>query len=771
MLGWEPFLHPQNTGMVKFSDRLPAYSCDIDNVTLQQTLHELAEMQQEPFKILEWDANSIAIPVDIAVELPPLGNYNGIDIREEEPVLFVFDKIRYPSVAPRVFADRVDFPKTKLAHLYIAKPGRPPGFCYVRGNNDEWYANKRIQDLSTRISNWLRDAATGELAGDGSQFEPLRLEGYSGTIVFDHDTFSNVVSDNKTIQDHGSGMALALFERSPKMTVGSYQFVQFVTANNVDAVMNKFEEEKKKGNDASDRKPYFFGYLLWSNDPDVYEDYEIDLPKDWESFKLFCDRYGIDWRAFENFVAKHDQNTYVNFPVIVAIKRPKPLIGFSSNIEFVTFRFPVDSPDTDGNSIVNNVEIDFQAHNQPLTFSRARMISNLPTAGNCFNIVFGCGALGSKIIMHQIRSGRAPIVLVDPDTIAPHNMVRHALLPDSIGVNKAQALVAVIEKMYPTEKVLASGIELFSDTAFTPEKLHKFNWIMDFTASHSFFNKLVLSGHLPNQIVSASITDFGNLGILYVEGRDRNPRIDDLAVYLFSLYNESALISDWLKREKAASEDGSILIQVGVGCNSETTVLADDKISTHAAYFSGVIQKLYAEPRDKGRIFLSRISDSGFYTISTEYIQVEAFDVIPAVNDDKWEIRFKNGILNEIQEQSKKAGESETGGVFVGMVNHKTKVIHVTGLIAAPLDSKATSTCFWRGHDGLSEDVAKVTDGTGGQLGYIGEWHSHPIGPNWLSDVDMEAARRFKSEFEELTTPLPVFLTVVAPAGVLPFVF
>lgn len=757
--------------MVKFSDNLPAYNGKIENVTLQQTLHELTEMQQESFKVLEWDAYSIAIPVNIAVELPPLGNYNDIDIRKEEPVLLVFDKAGYPSVAPKVFTDRVDFPKTKLAHLYIAKAGRPPAFCYVRGNNDEWYANKRIKDLITRIGNWLRDAATGDLAGDGSQFEPLRLEGYSGTIVFDHDQFSKVVSENRTINDNGSGMAIALFERSSKMKMGSYQFVQFVTGNNVDAVMTKFEEEKKKGNDAPDRKPYFFGYLIWSNDPHVYDDYEIDLPNDWDSFKLFCGRFGIDWHEFEHFVAKYDRNTFINFPVIVAIKRPKPLIGFSSNIEFVNFRFPIDSPDTDGNSIINNVEIDFQAHNQPLTFRRARMISNQPTDDYRFNIVFGCGALGSKVVMHQVRAARAPLILVDPDTIAPHNMVRHALLPDSIGVNKAQALVDVIEKMYPAEKILAFSIEHFSDASFTPEKLHKFDWIMDFTASHSFFNKLVLSGPVPNQIVSASITDFGNLGIMYVEGKDRNPRLDDLAAYLYSLYEKEALVSDWLRREKAVSEDGSILIHVGVGCNSETTVLADDKISTHGAYFSGVIQKLYVEQGDKGKIFLSRISDGGFYSISTEYIQVDAFDVIPAVNDGKWVIRFKSGILKEIEEQSKKAGESETGGVFVGMVNHKTKVIHVTGLIAAPPDSTATSICFWRGHDGLPEEVAKVIEGSGGQLGYIGEWHSHPIGPNGLSSIDMAAVRRFKSEFDELTTPLPVFLTVVAPVGVLPFVF
>jgi hypothetical protein len=765
------FHHLQNMAMTKFSDTLPVYKDNVTNVSLQQTLHQLAELLKDSLKLLEWGNKELAVPLNIAVELPPLGNYNGIDIRENEPILLVFDTNRYPAVAPKVFTDRTDFPKNKLAHLYIAKSGRPPGLCYVRGDSNEWYANKRIKDLITRVGNWLRDATTGELAGDGNQFEPLRLEGYSGTIVFDHDLFSKVVNDNKTVLGNGGGMAIALFERTWEMKVGSYRFVKFVTGTNVDEVMTTFEEEEKKGKDAPNRKPYYLGYLLWSNAIDVYEDYEIDLPGNLQGFRLFCERFGIDWRAFENFIAIYDRNIFISFPVIIAIKRPKNLIGFSSNIEFVNFRFPIDGPDTDNNGIITNVEIDFQLHNQPLTTHKAKVISGPPNLSDSISIVFGCGALGSKIIMHLVRSGNTDLILVDPDTISPHNLVRHSLLPQYTGVNKAVALVDVIKKMFPIESEMALAIERYKDELFTPEKLKPFHWIMDFTASHSFFNKLVMSGTLHNQVASASITNFGNLGILYIEGKDRNPRIDDLQSYLYNLYDTKPWIADWLKHEKAASENDNLIIQVGVGCNSETIVLADDKISSHSAYFSGVIKKSNAQQSDKGKIFLSRISEEDFYAIETECIQVDPFDVIPAVNNETWDIRFKKGVQQQIIEQSQKAGLEETGGVFVGMINQKTNVITVTGLIDAPSDSKANRVCFWRGYEGLAERVSDIISGSGGQIGYIGEWHSHPIGPNGLSDVDMKAVARFKSEFSTLTTPLPVFLAVVAPAGILPFVF
>jgi hypothetical protein len=173
----------------------------------------------------------------------------------------------------------------------------------------------------------------------------------------------------------------------------------------------------------------------------------------------------------------------------------------------------------------------------------------------------------------------------------------------------------------------------------------------------------------------------------------------------------------------------------------------------------------------KGKIFLNRIVEGGDYAIETNTIEVEPFDVLSAVNDPSWSIRFKRGIINQIQSLARKAKKNETGGIFIGIANYKTKTIHVTGLILAPPDSRANSVCFYRGHQGLPAQIEEITTGSGGQLGYIGEWHSHPLGPNDLSTTDMESVKRFKSEFAKMATPLPVFLTIITPKGVLPFVF
>ena len=54
--------------------------------------------------------------------------------------------------------------------------------------------------------------------------------------------------------------------------------------------------------------------------------------------------------------------------------------------------------------------------------------------------------------------------------------------------------------------------------------------------------------------------------------------------------------------------------------------------------------------------------------------------------------------------------------------------------LPAPKDSAEHKTAFVRGFTGLREELNAIEARSGGQVGYIGEWHSHPdgagIGPN-----------------------------------------
>ncbi len=547
--------------------------------------------------------------------------------------------------------------------------------------------------------------------------------------------------------------------------------VKVITRENYEEINKELQEAYKKEAEELKTEHFHVGYIVWSKENTINPQYLIDIPQNFQELKAFCNGYGINIDEMESKISNADINYFKGIPVIVAIRRPNKVIGYDGDIEFSNYAMVVDNPDKINGKINEEVSVKLFSHNQPLSQKMAKMISGICPV-NQLSLIMGCGALGSKIVMHLARAGQQKLLLSDPDVISPHNMTRHALLGEQVGLNKATALVNSLKMIFPNQEIGISAIEKSGlILAVSPISDH-LKWVFDFTASENVFNALTNEESLsvPN-VCRANISDLGDLGIMTIEGDDRNPRIDDLQVYLHSLYDKNSKIQKWLKRENKNAKNNSVSVNVGVGCNSETTILADDIISSHASYFSAIIKRQMDKTSQKGKIFLNRIVDDENFYIETESIEVEPFYVMPAENDKTWSIRFKAGIVDRMIAQTKKAGNKETGGVFIGVANYKTKTVHVTELIDAPPDSKANAVCFFRGYKGLPEKIASVREKSGNQLGYIGEWHSHPHGPDGLSGTDMATVARFKSEFEKEITPLPVFLTVVTPRYILPFIF
>ncbi|WP_426480181.1 ThiF family adenylyltransferase [Chryseobacterium sp. R2ACT005] len=752
---------------MNFSATLQKFEDDIKNPFLKDSLYSLEKISGNKLDILDWGNKRIAIPLNISVNLPNLGTFNGIDIRENEPILLVIDEANYPEKCPVIYTDRLDFPKDELAHLYIATNGRPPAICYVRENPNEWYANKRIEDVIIRINNWFRDAAIGELTEDGEQYEPMRLEGYYSTIIYDYDLIMKEIIENNPFPVT-TEFSVAQFEQVLQNDRRTYKLIKKTTPENIQPIIQEIRENQDKQKNDTTKRELSLAFFLWNNENTINSNYAINLPTNWEDFKTFCHNYGIKCDVLMELII---DAPFREFPVIVGIRRPKPIIGYSADIELLNFEFVISKEDICDGKIINNFHINILSHNQPLSIAQSEKISGTKIELSRA-VVFGCGALGSKVVMHFARSGITNLSLLDPDSISSHNLVRHSLFADSIGKNKAAALKEKIKEIYPNESLQTLSSTSFKEGLIDQEETFKpYEWLFDFTASEAFFNKLsVIKSVGVCQVASASISDFGNLGILYKEGQNRNPRIDDMQAFLYSSALTNPKISEWLIGENTTQSNSNLIVRVGIGCNSETTVLSDEKVSSHSSYFAGALKKEIANKSDEGKIFLNIISDSEDYMVETQNIIVEPFKVFKAVNNN-WTLRFKNGILENIKMQSTKAKDNEIGGVFIGICNYKTKTFFITDLLKAPKDSKGDHLNFFRGFKDLAQEIAHINKKTGGQIGYIGEWHSHPHGPDNLSPIDMQCVKEYKEELNGLKTPLPVLLSIITPSGFYPYIF
>jgi hypothetical protein len=758
-----------------FSETLTPYTGVIENTTLAATLAELSKMAGiDALPLLQWDDKKIAVPFGINVEIPPLGVDGNIDILPVERLLMVFSLKAYPLTAPWVCPDRLSFPSKQLGHMYVSAKGRPGGFCLVRGEMNDWYAEKRPQDLITRIGNWFRDAVTGELNIDGQQFEPLRLLEYSGTIIYDYDKLYAIVNEKKSFQE-GSNFAIALIERYDEEESTVFKVVKMLTQESLLEIFKEYRAEIKKDDTDKTKRNLYFGYVVWANENDTYPDYINELPENWQDLVAYAQKYGIDTTALESYLAVDDLNVFIKTPVILAIRRPKKIIGFSGDIEFINYFIMLKTEDVAEGKIINNVTAGYMKHSQPLTIKKAAEISGQEIKLGLFTLIAGCGALGSKVVMHLARNGMVNMILTDPDTLSPHNLVRHVAFADGEGRNKAVYLKEQIKKIFPQdETTLSYGIARKGDYMLDEEISAAYGSILDFTASRSFMNFLVAQSFKKHKnIVRGLISDFGDLGILFREGHMRNPRLDDLQVSLYDSCFENKFVAQWLKREADTSK-AAIDITVGVGCNSETIILSDDVVSLHASVMSGILKNFSPEdamPEQPGEIYLNAITRKPFFQNSVSNISVPPFEIMQAVNDPTWQVRLAARISDKMLLQLTNAYPKETGGLFIGVANYKTRTVHVTRLMDAPPDSRANEVCFFRGITGLKKSLDTVTGLSGGQLGYIGEWHTHPNGPNCMSTTDAGTVARFKAEFDELPSPLPVFLMIVTIDGLYPYVF
>lgn len=92
------------------------------------------------------------------------------------------------------------------------------------------------------------------------------------------------------------------------------------------------------------------------------------------------------------------------------------------------------------------------AHRHTITSTLLQRFSGTPPTPKKRNLTLvGCGSLGSKIGMHLARSGTVPSVVIDKNSLSPHNAARHALTPYAQDIQlawlgpKAESLAMAID--------------------------------------------------------------------------------------------------------------------------------------------------------------------------------------------------------------------------------------------------------------------------------------------------------------------------------------
>ena len=727
------------------------------------------------------DETYVALTAILDVNLPSRGPVGGVDVRQQEPLTFLFHRQRYPFEAPRVLADRISFPKT-FPHLNPTPRNSPASLCLHRGSIDEWFAEHTFTEFLDRVRGWLMDAAAGELIKEVDRFEPTRVDEHGGLIVFPYATVLDAVTSDNAPDYHYA--PLEFVQNAPPREGNAPYRSFFVYRNQLKPSQLEKKSSTIRGeNDKSKRENAPFlksvGVLMWPEKDKITAEYFGELPTTFDELVGLANAVGCPLhtatRGLVGWMRKGKLKA-AWIPVIFAIRRPLVLVGQSTTIELLTFLIESHDNGSELEPIAGHAPVHALLHLEPLTRRHASELSRHHSTQRSLPQIalLGSGALGSKIALHLGRGGHDALTIIDNDVLLPHNFVRHALLSNSLFHNKALALDATLRELFLTEhdelQFSASDQNaLDAITQVSNNVIAGHELVLDATASNVVFNALS-TANLPEQsrVVRCEIADEGRLSIWLSEGEGRSPRIDDLRTLLFASSSEDIQVANWLKafRSQRSEVDGSLLeeIQLGVSCGSSTLRLSDDVVSYHAATMTMALRN--QRGGEFGLVWYSLDSEQPFGSTRSS---VGPTLVLHAPEFPSWEVRLLAPATTFMRELFERDLPNETGGILLGHIDLQRHIIYVAKAMGPPPDSEQRPYLFKKGSKGVSEAVTKMRRASGELVTYVGDWHTHLTGGTELSPTDWGAISELRPELDKLS--LPTHILIVTPDSFAPHLF
>ena len=324
--------------------------------------------------------------------------------------------------------------------------------------------------------------------------------------------------------------------------------------------------------------------------------------------------------------------------------------------------------------------------------------------------IIGVGALGSQIALTAARGGHGRWTVVDPDHVMPHNLARHALLAEHVGLAKAEAVATEIIRLLNTEA--ATPIVGTAEQHINSIEGGVSGTVIDVSASVPVSRYLAGSDKITEPVASVFVSPSGSDLVFLREGNDRSPRLDHLEMdYYWGLATNPEL-ADHLASADAFLPSG--------GCRHPSVQIPQSRLMRAAA---NAVEHLF-ERADASlpQIKIHLAGEGGereFQLAANKYREIELAG---------WAIAISEAVVAGLLDARDIAAPCETGGIIVGAWDRSRKKGWIVALLDPPPDSEQSPTHFVRGSVGVFRTLRHIERTTASNLSYLGEWHTHPPG-------------------------------------------
>ena len=641
--------------------------------------------------------------VDVEPELPQDLKYK---ISSVERLALAFGENDQHS--PAITALRKDFPR--VPHLNWTPPGVPKNLCLYEDSWPEvrlrWTAAGFLRDLVR----WLSRTAIGELHSSDQALEPFLYESANAVV------FPEAVFDDATAEK--------IFASVPVDPLPGWPYTL------------KLQQVDKQELLDGPRT-----YCAAAVGKPMAQDAMRDCPRDLKQLVALLNEVGVDfWELLSARVVlwySSQQRPRENDNVVLLLRLPRlrEVRGPVDSLQHLAFQlYPITElamatgrigsagvgepfmPLVNGKvdkalaSLVNVVPM---RAIQSLDRQTARLVSGLQAVNDEPNVVLvGGGALGSQIHEHLSRMGWGRWTVIDKDTLLPHNVARHRLGEIAVGVPKVAAIhqITAIEIPHnPLESAFLADAQAVDDDEEMLTAYRGANLILDVSTSIAVARFLARDLESPARRASLFVNPSGRDIVMLMEDVQRSVTLDAIEPQYYR-----TVLSDERLAQHISRQPG---VRYGAGCRDVTTRVAQDDIALASGLLCRQVRTASEHPI---ATVWQGDPDGGVRTIE--------IPIAPAIRyeTEGWGFVLDEAVIERAARYRLKQLPNETGGILIGYFDVPRTCVYVVDALPAPADSVQHRQAFIRGYAGLTEQLAMIESRSGGQVGYIGEWHSHP---------------------------------------------
>ena len=687
-----------------------------------------------------------AVVFDVEVERPQDLAH---DIRGLESLAAVFRAD--DGGQPEVLSLRGDFPS--VPHLNLRWEEFPRSLCLY----DQPYENVRLNwtpaTFLRRIHIWLAKTATGTLHPDDQALEPLIL-GSHWSLVVPADFNALALNSKPQLLDVFLGPEHA----------GQQMFIARWTQNEarkVDSIAATFTCPPQP-HGIINHIPGTLGELdaLCSQAGLPLVDQLVETLREWFvsksvpnvlKAKLLIVLVLPKTRQLGGPIESYETRAFLTVKTVEELGIALGIMGKNSSVAGGAAGYIIGAPTLDSQKLAA-VPLALLHVYHALSAETAAAMNGTESADSQF-VAVGMGAIGSQVLNNSLRAGFGRWTVVDPDTFLPHNGARHLLAAPAVGWNKAEAVALMTREILDGDSaVTAIPADVLKPAKHADALAAAFEaaaLVLDLSASVAVARYLGRTDAKARH-ATAFLTPCGSGLVVAFEDLNRRIRLDWL-----EMLHYRAILQEPDLHSSLQSPDGNH--RYGNACRDVTTVMAQDDVAIWAGTASKQIKRLYRGEEAALRVFHAREDGSTkvFEPPITELFTLRLGD---------WTIRFDRWLLELLGRLRRDKLPSETGGVLLGAFDTQARVCSIVDLVPSPPDSTEWPTSYIRGCAGLRERVQAVEEMTLGQVGYVGEWHSHPDGYSTMPSPDDMTAYAWLIDHMH-TEALPAIMLIVGSEG------